>query len=439
MLSLPLLALVACADPEPSAVEGASAKLTSDPITLNIAWWGSQNRDDRTLAVIGMFHALHPNISFSTKSYRNTQGTGNPLTDYWPAMNQAAADGTLPDIMQHDYAYIEEWTNRDLLRPLDDLVQNGQLDLSDVPPGLVDGGRVGGKLMGVSLGLNTQSVVIDLDVFAAAGIPIPNDSWTWQDFKQIAMKIKEKLGMWGAGSSFHGYTPGWKAVTLSMGQWVFSADGKALGYTDDRPWTHHWNILRSLVEAGAEPTLDQEPKGSNVEALLMVGGKTAMEHLHSNQLVAMWTAAGANRNLKLLPLPRIQGGISPVYMKPSQYFSITKNSAHPVEAAAFIDFFTNSIDANVILGGERGVPIATKVLAALKPQLSRMAAESFNLIERATSYATTLPPNDPPVWTTILTTIFTPKVELPIMAGQITPKAGVELFRSEASAALAAP
>jgi multiple sugar transport system substrate-binding protein len=444
MLSLPLLALAACADPEPRAVEGSRAKLTSENITLNIAWWGSQNRDDRTNAVIGMFHTLHPNISFIAKSYRNTQGTGNPVTDYWPAMNKNAADGTLPDIMQHDYAYIEEWSTppRSLLLPLDDLVTHGDLDLSDVPPGLVDGGRVAGKLMGVSLGLNTQTVVIDLDVFAAAGIPIPSDSWTWQDFKQIAMKIREKLGKWGAGSSFHGYTPGWKAVTLSMGQWVFSADGKALGYTDDRPWTHHWQILRSLVEADAEPTLDQEPKGSNVEALLMVGGKTAMEHLHSNQLVAMWTAAekgGVTRNLKLLPLPRIQGGISPVYMKPSQYFSITRNSAHPVEAAAFIDFFTNSIDANLILGGERGVPVATKVLAALKPQLTRQAAESFNLIERATSYATTLPPNDPPAWTTILTTIFTPKVELPIMAGQITPKAGVELFRSEASAVLAGP
>jgi multiple sugar transport system substrate-binding protein len=340
--------------------------------------------------------------------------------------------------MQHDYAYIEEWTNRGLLRPLDDLVANGSLDLSDVPPGLVDGGRVGGKLVGVSLGINTQTVVIDTDVFAAAGVPIPSDSWTWQDFKQIANKLHEKTGIWGAGGSFHGYTPGWKAVTLSTGQWVFSADGKALGYTDDRPWIHHWNILLSLVDEGSAPPLALEPKGSNVEALLTVTKKSAMEHLHSNQLVAMWTAAGASRHFKLLPLPRVEGGISPVYMKPSQYFSVTSTSSHPVEAAAFIDFVTNSIPANQVLGGERGVPIANKVLAALKPTLSAMAAESFNLIERANVYATKLPPNDPPAWTNILTTIFTPQVERPIMGELITPKDGVQLFRDQASAALAA-
>ena len=108
-------------------------------------------------------------------------------------------------------------------------------------------------------------------------------------------------------------------------------------------------------------------------------------------------------------------------------------------ATKFIAFFTNDIEANKVLGGERGVPIANKVLAAVKPTLPRQAAESFDLIARATAYATTLPPNDPPAWTTILTTIFTPKVELPIIGGQITPKDGVELFRSEAGAALAGP
>jgi len=438
MVLVSILALPACAQSDRGPIERATANV-EEAVTLKVMWWGSPSRDARTEAVLKLFHDQHPNISFVTEHYANTQGSGTPFKDYWPTMNYYANNGGLPDIMQHDYAYIEEWTTRNLLKPLDGLAQDGSLDLSDVPVGLVDGGRVKGALMGISLGLNTQCVAIDTDAFAAADIPIPGDEWTWQDFKQIAMKLNETLHKFGAGGSFHGYTPGWKAVTLSTGQWVFSADNKALGYTDDRPWIHHWNILRSLVDEGAAPTLAQEPVGSNVEAMLIVKGAAAMDHLHSNQLVAMWNAAGATRNFKLLPLPRVVGGISPVYMKPSQYFSIPAPSTHPKEAAMVIDFFTNSLEANLILGGERGVPIATKVLAGLKPALNRQAAESFNIIERATAYATTLPPNDPPAWTTILTTIFTPKVEKPIMGGLITPKDGVELFRTEASAVLAGP
>lgn len=423
-----------CAGGEaPAGLQAVQKEVVQIP--LRISWWGSADRTTRTKAVIAMFEAQNPDIKITPEFYVPTQG--QPGVAYWPTMNQHAANGTLPDVMQHDYAFIEEWKTRGLLRPLDDLTQNGPLDLSDVPTGLVDGGRVGGQLMGVSLGLNTQSMVLDADVFAAAGVPIPNDDWTWQDFKQIASRIHEATGIWGAGSGLWNYTPGWKAVVLSMGQWVFSADGKALGYSDDQPWTRHFQMLVALKREGALPTLAQEPTSSGVEALPMVTGLSAMEHLHSNQLVAMWTRAGNQRNFKLLPLPRNKDGISPVYMKPSQYFSITSSCPHPVEAARFISFFTNDIEANKILGGERGVPVATKVLAALKPTLSRQAAESFNLIERATAYATTLPPNDPPAWTTILTTIFTPRVARPVMAEELTPKDGVERFRAEAGAVLA--
>ena len=124
-------------------------------------------------------------------------------------------------------------------------------------------------------------------------------------------------------------------------------------------------------------------------------------------------------------------------MKPSQYFSITSASKYPKEAAMFIDFFTNDIEANKILGGERGVPIATKVATGIKPSLNKKAVESFTVIERGNAYATKLPPNDPITWTTILTQIFGPKVVDPIMNGLITPEEGVALFRREASQVLA--
>jgi len=92
-----------------------------------------------------------------------------------------------------------------------------------------------------------------------------------------------------------------------------------------------------------------------------------------------------------------------------------------------------------VLAGERGVPIANAVLAALKPALSRQSAESFDLIERATAYATALPPNDHPRWTEILTTVLAPRVERPIMLGEITPRSGVSRFRAEATVILARP
>jgi multiple sugar transport system substrate-binding protein len=332
---------------------------------------------------------------------------------------------------------VEEWTKRNLLYTLDDLVKDKTIDLTDVPAGVVDGGKVNGKIVAVSLGTNTQSMVLDTNAFAKAGVALPTDDWTWADFEKIAMDIHAKLpAVWGFGTGLHGYTPGWKAVTLSTGKWVFSADGKALGYTDDAPWIEHWKMILRLQAAGALPTLAQEPKTSNIEATPLAFGNAAMEFAHSNQLVALWTAAGTARTLKAFPVPKVVGGKSPVYLKPSQYFSVTATSKHPKEAAEFISFFTNDVDANIILGGERGVPIAVKVATALKPKLSKMAAESFDLIDRVTKYATPLPPNDPPAWTPILTGIFTPRVEVPVMNLVWTPEMAVMNFRTEATAVL---
>src|SRR5262245_17087505 len=100
LVSFSVLAMLACA---PTGGGGPVAKTTANAegVTLKVMWWGSPSRDARTTAVLNMFHALHPEISFVTEHYANTQGTGTVFKDYWPTMNYYANNGQLPDIMQH--------------------------------------------------------------------------------------------------------------------------------------------------------------------------------------------------------------------------------------------------------------------------------------------------------------------------------------------------
>jgi multiple sugar transport system substrate-binding protein len=111
-------------------------------VQLKITWWGSPDRDARTQMAINMFTAKNPNITFVTEKYASTQGAVG--MGYWPTLLKHAADNTLPDIMQHDYAYIEEWTTKGWLADLDPLIADGTIKLADVPMSLVDGGKVGG-------------------------------------------------------------------------------------------------------------------------------------------------------------------------------------------------------------------------------------------------------------------------------------------------------
>lgn len=415
------------ATPSPAA----SSAESQEPVELRMAWWGSQDRHDRTIKVIELFQKKYPHITFTYEF--------SSFDDYWPKMTTHAAGGNLPDIMQQEYSYISEWYSRGQIIPLDDYVTSGAINLSDVSDELVEGGKLNGKLVGINVGSNTQCVVIDVDLFTQAGLDVPADDWTWADFEKTAMTLHEKLGIWGMGDDLL-IEAMWKNVYFSKGEWVFSQDGTQMGYTDDQPFIDYLNMALRLQEAGAIPPRQEEVssyRGQGLQNKAGVTGKAAMDVFSSNQLVAYWQAAGDNRNFKLVPIPRVPGGKSANYIKSSQFLSITANSKHPQEAAMFLDFWTNDVEANEILGAERGVPIAGKVRDALKPKLSKAQSEAFDYVERVATDAQPIPPPDPPGYTEILTNVYVPQVTDPVMYEQITPEQGAALLRNEGNAILA--
>src|SRR4029453_12961095 len=194
---------------------------------------------------------------------------------------------------------------------------------------------------------------------------------------------------------------------LSSGQWRYTADGSKIGYESDKPLVDHFSMLLRLQKANALTPRAGEMASFNqetsVELTPLVTRKAAMAYFWSNQIVAVWKAAGGGeRNFVLHPPPRVPGGKSANFIKPSQFFSVTTQSKQSKEAAMFIDFVTNSIEANEALLAERGVPISSKVQQALKPKLGRSQAEMFAYLDRITKDVQPIPPADPPGHTDIV-------------------------------------
>jgi multiple sugar transport system substrate-binding protein len=288
---------------QPTAAAAAPAqKPAQGAVELRFAWWGSQDRHDRTIKAIQLFQQKNPNI---TMSYEFAG-----FQDYFTKMTTQASGGNLPDLMQQDYAYVSQWVSNNLLVDLDDFVNNKTIDLSTTAKNTVDGGRIDGKLYAVNLGSNSQCMVLDTAAFEKAGVQLPSDTWTWQDFEKTVTDLHGKLGYYGAGPALSDIQL-WKSLYLGYGKWGFSKDGKALGYDDDQPFVDYLKMLLRLQDAQAIPN-DQDEiaqwRTASIEARPIVQSKSAIDYMWSNQLVAVWTAAGADRKLKLAPLPRPQGG-----------------------------------------------------------------------------------------------------------------------------------
>lgn len=408
-----------------------------DKIDLVVNWWGSQNRADRTIEVINQYMAAHPDVNI-TYEFAN-------FGDYWTLMNTKAAGQQLPCVMQQDYAYLAEWSSRGLLTPLDPYFESGAIDTSNIEQVILDGGKVDDHYYALSLGTNSQSIIIDADAFAQAGLEIPADDWTWTDFENISKTLHEKLGIWAIHLGLPG-TPSagiedvqfWKAYNLGYGYPVTSPDGKSLGYDDDQPTIDFFSMINRLQNEGALASGEEaaEYAALPLEGSPIVIGKTAMQYQWSNQVVAVYVGAGPDRNLKLVPLPRPEGGQSSNYLKPSQFFSITSQCEHPDVAADFINFVTNDLTANEALFAERGVPISSAVREHLEPMLDTAGKETFDFIARIAADVSPLPPPDPPNWSNFTTNGYGPIVAAPLVYQQISPEDAARLLREQATTIL---
>jgi multiple sugar transport system substrate-binding protein len=441
LLMVTALVLSACAPAAaPSAApaagnessDAAASEAASDGATseLRIAWWGSQNRHDRTIAAIELFEQMHPEIDVVYEF--------SGWDDHWTKMTTQAAGGNLPDVMQQDYARLEEWVSRGLLMPLDAYVADGALNFENVSESALAGGIIDGQLYGVNLGTNSMVIVIDADKLAEAGLEAPSPDWTFAEFEALATQLHENLGIYGFTGGLSNEQL-WKNIYLSLGEWVYNEDGSALGYEDDQPLLDYLSMVKRMQDAGIIPTREIEvaEQGASVEDNDIVSGDAAMTYVWSNQLVALSSAAGEGRNFLLVPMPRPEGGASTNYLKPSMFFSVTSQAKNPDAAAMFIDFFTNSVEANEILMAERGVPVSSAIRDALEPQLDVAQQQIFTYIADIEPSVSPIPPPDVAGHANVINNVYWPLVMDPFFYGQQSLEDTVRILREQADAVLA--
>ena len=413
-------------EPEEEAMEEEMASGPGGAFQLQR--WGSQNRHERTIATVDLFLETYPEYDITYEFV----GWG----DYWTSLATKAAGGNLPDVIQQDYARFFQFQQDGLIVPLDPYVDSGLIDLSNVPAEAIAGGMIDGELYALSLGTNSQSFVLDLDVFAEAGLDIPAPDWTWADFEEIAMAIHDATGKFGVVGGLANPQLV-NSLYLSLGEGLYNADGTALGFSDTQPLVDYFSMMVRLQDAGAMVSREEEiANPTNLENNAFVSGNAGMFFAHTNQYVALYTAAGADRNLMMVPLPRAVGATqSANYLKPSMFFSITSHATNPEAGAFFINYFTNSVEANEILAAERGVPVSTAVADGIKPGMEDAAAQTFDFL--AEIEVSPIQPPDPVAHGDITTNVYEPLVIDPLMFGQLTPEEAVALFVEEANAILA--
>lgn len=143
---------------------------------------------------------------------------------------------------------------------------------------------------------------------------------------------------------------------------------------------------------------------------------------------------GYGKPLKIAPMPG-PNSKQGLFLKPGMFFSIAESSKHKDEAAKFISFFVNDLEANKVLKGERGVPVSAKVKEQMSPFIEPALAQVFEYIDWVEKNSSPIDPPDP-VGAAEVTSVLRELYDL-LLFSKITPEKAAEQFRREAELILA--
>lgn len=365
----------------------AGGRTSAQERSLRVFWWGNQDRLERTEKVIGLFEAANPGVSIA--------GETAPFSDFWTRLATQVVGGNPPDIIQMDFRYIAEYASRDVLLPLDDYLGK-QLDLSGVPKDQVDANRVGGKLYGVSFGVNCAALHVNATAWEEAGLEAPTTGITYEVLAERALAFRSATGrsdMYGLADPSGVEVP-FENYLLQRGKALYAADGSlAFDASDAADWFDLWKTMR---EAGACVPADVQATDQNtIETSMLVQGKSAAAFGLANAISPLRNAVPDQVDLAAYPL--VAASAQPGhYLRPATRVSIAAATADPELAVQFLAFFTQDIEAAKILGAERGIPVDPAIQQAIASLISPAEAASVEYIASISELVGALPPQSPP-------------------------------------------
>lgn len=351
----------------------------SGSANLVMAWWGNQTRNERTQKIIDLYSEQNPGVTID--------GQFSEFNDYWQKLATAAAGHSMPDIVQMDYKYLNQYVTNGLLVDLTPYVENGTIDTADCNQDVLNSGSVNGGLYALCNGINSPALLYNKTLLDENGITV-KDNMTLDEFIDVCKEVYEKTGY--KTNLCYNQNEQWIEYFLRADDIVLYEDGK-LGGDSYEPYADFFKLYEDGLKDGyvIDPSVFAERSIGSVEQDPLVYGSSPetmswCAFAYSNQLTATVSAAPEGTEIGLTTWPSADPKKSD-YLKPSQFFAISSDSKNPEEAAKILNFITNDVDCNNILLGERGIPLSSKTAEAIAPNLDETTQKVITFVNDVVS------------------------------------------------------
>ena len=400
-------ALAGAQEESPSAATG--------PVTLRILWWGGQARHDKTLKVLDMYQQANPDVKIEPTYL----GWG----EYWDKVAVYAAAEDLPDIFQNVIERMPQLDEKNLMADLSAIKSFSTAGIDDTAVSI---GKIGGRLVGINLGVNALTMGYNEGFFDKAGVAYPGLKWTWDDMRAASVKIKNAAGVYGVDGL--GTDNDMLYYLRTQGAEWFSEDLKGPGWSNDKVMVDFLKKCLDFQDNGLVPPVEVVIEFySNEENTPFARDQAAMKIMWSNKVVSVYKTRQAVTKLSILPGPNNEKGM---YLRPSMFFSVAQTSKLKEEAGKFLNYFLKDIEANKVLAADRGVPVAPTVREALKQTADPQNAEIYDYISLVGQHSSDMSTRFPTAEREVRD-LYQNNYFQRVMYKQMSPEAAVKEFREQ--------
>ena len=346
--ALRLWALLALLTP---LLAGIAPTASAQETTLSFAFWGDPAEQRAYEQVVEEFEKTRPDIDIEPV-YTASQG------DYYTKVATQFAGGDPPDAFLINYRNYGQFAARDALQPVGPYLENSTVlsaeDYYELP---LDAFRYrGGELSCMPQNASSLVVYYNVDLFNAAGIPLPNDGWTWDEFRAAAETLTQDIDGDGI-TDVHGL-----AVDPSMIRYVpfiWGAGGEIVDNVDE-PTTLtldtpealegiEWFISLGATGSAVTP-LEAEVQAEDDTGRFM-SGRAAMLMNSRRSVPTLREIEGFTWDVAPLPVGKVEANVLH-----SDAYCIARNTEHPDAAWAFIEFAAGQTGQQILAQTGRIVP-----------------------------------------------------------------------------------
>lgn len=319
---------------------------TTSEGTLTFTTWASESEKASFEQLVSDFEAANDGVTVELNVV--------PYDQMFSNIDAQLSAGNAPDVFRVDYGNLGVYSSQDQL--LDVSPYFTADEIAAFTPAMWEAVSYDGTPYGVPHQTDVSALVVNTQLLAAAGVTdLPTtqaDAWTWQEFADVAAKLKASLPAdtypfvynWQLGG-----TPRWLS-------WLFQADGRLLeddGTTpaiDSAAGTEALDFTRSFFENGWVPPT------SSVKAT------TYADAFFTEQSVAMAFAGSfvvpdidnlAGFEWTALPMPVNDRGATDLG---GNALVATKDTDQPDLAASFLKFMVDAENMTTFCAATNELP-----------------------------------------------------------------------------------